>query len=264
MKKMGERDMLKAQVNRKKPRLASSTTKSLFLASFIFLFFIFNSILISAVAPVSEVQYYPDGYTIVEPLWKTFDRDENIRFLITVKNISNGKTILPEEVEECTLRITNRNGNFISLTNFTYNSEYKIWDVEFNKTQINSYFPEDTTYNYIINCENSKGGSLTGTFKITETGDSTEEVDSAYQKESSIILFGILLGILLFVVYLYNREEYYLPMISGIIFLFAGVYSFSVLGNVLIQQISNVIGVLIIGLGLLSLSEAIWRFFPND
>ena len=256
--------MLKAQVNRKNPRLASSTVKSLFLASFIFLFFIFNSIFISAVPPVSEVQYYPDGYTIVEPLWKIFDRNENIRFPIIVKNISNGKTVLHEEIEYCVLRITNKNGNFISLTNFTYDEEYKIWDIEFNETQINSYFPENTNYNYLINCENSKGGSLTGTIKITETGDSTEEVDSAYKKESSIILFGTLLGLILFIVYLYNREEYYIPMISGIIFLFAGVYSFSALNNVLGQQISNVIGVFIIGLGLLSLSEAIWRFFPND
>lgn len=258
MKKTGKMDMGKAF--RKK---VSFSNKSIFLASFLFLFLIFSFNSISAVPPVTEVQYYPEGYTIVEPLWKTFDRNENIRFPIIIKNISNGKTVLPEEIDYCKLRITNKNGNFISLTNFTYNVEYKIWDIEFNSSQINDYFPDNTFYNYLINCENSKGGSLTGTFEITSDGMSTTQTNSLFKNNSSLIVFLVLLGIILFITYLYNKEEYYLPMISGIIFLTAGIFSFEALSTVFSTIISNVIGVIIIGLGLLSLSESIWRFFPN-
>jgi len=101
-------------------------------------------------------------------------------------------------------------------------------------------------------------------FEVTSSGKSLFDLNIEYTQGASIIAIGFIVALIIFLIYLRNRSEYYLPMISGIIFLTLGVFSFSVIGEVFNSTITGIISIILIGMGLFSLTEVIWRFLPND
>lgn len=260
MIKTGNTDKVKTQVPM---RSVSLSVKSVFLASLLFLFLFFNLTNVSAVPPVSEIQQFPEGYTISEQQIHTFKFGEPLRYGFILENTTDGRVINESSINCCRIITSNSQGFNTQVTNITYNDTYNLWGIELNESEVLRHFPEIGNYNYVVSCQDGRGGVVNGIFEITESGLDTEVTNTIFSQQGIILLIVFLIGLITFIIYLTNREEYYLTIIAGILFIFAGVYSFYVLPLILESLIADIISVIIIAFGLLSLSESIWRFFPN-
>lgn len=250
MIKTGKMGMLKALSERE----LVQRFKPIFLASIIIFIFIFNFSFISAVPPITQVQQFPDGYTLIDTQNKLLTQNQDYLFSTFVYNSSNGKILGNATIDYCRFFLANAQGYNLFAGNMTY-QDWGGWSIEI----LGGNFSEIGYYNYGANCENNLGGTIHGVFEVNPNGSESFEFSGPI-----LIIIFLLLGVVLFITYLYNRQEYYLPLITGIIFLFTGIFSFTALEGIFEEIIKNVIAMIIIGLGLFSLSESIWRFFPDD
>ncbi len=85
-----------------------------------------------------------------------------------------------------------------------------------------------------------------------------------FSKSIYVLIIMVSLGFIGFVLYLYNKEEYYLTVFAGILFLFSGVFALSSLQGMLETYEVYIISIVLIGFGFINLAESIWRYFPND
>jgi hypothetical protein len=85
-----------------------------------------------------------------------------------------------------------------------------------------------------------------------------------FSKSIYVLIIMVALGFIGFVLYLYNKEEYYLTVFAGILFLFSGVFALSSLQGMLETYEVYIISIVLIGFGFINLAESIWRYFPND
>lgn len=126
---------------------------------------------ISAVPPVSEVQQFPNGYLLREQQYHVFEYGKPLRYGFFLENASNGKCVDNSTGVICVLTISNPQGFNTIQYNLTWQTEYNLWGIELNETQVLETFPEIGYYNYAIYCQNDAGGGLTGEFLVTNSGE---------------------------------------------------------------------------------------------
>lgn len=257
--------MLKAQ----RSLGVSSSYKSIFLASFFFIF-LFSISLVSSTCVDQVSSYSPqlatyidNGYVIAPVTIASGLINNDLNLFFRVYDI-NGKIVPTTDTKvNCSaflfspiadrqyILLGNENIESISLTGRK---------ATFPKSFIN----ETGTYIWFIGCEGLVNGGARQGFSCIIDPEKPEDKTLDFSKNIILIIILSVLAVIFFIVYLYNKEEYYLPFISGICFLLAGLFSFSGLEGYFEKIVTNSIGVILIGLGLFNLGESIWRFFPND
>ena len=152
------------------------------LISFLFLF-LFSCV--SAVPPVTTVQSYPQGYTLVEQQIESIKSNQDYKYHIFVTNASNGYYVDNDSVE-CNFFLADIKGEVIFSSNFEYKGIY--WEVEIPRSNLTK-----GQHPYGVGCYNGGiGGSLSGTFDITILGTELTE-------QKSLLYSGLLaISILLF------------------------------------------------------------------
>lgn len=224
-----------------------------YLSIFLFLFFIQ---FVSAVPPVTTIDYFPQGYTITEAQQSYLQVNHSYRYHFLVNNASNGVEINDSYIK-CDFIIQDLYGNPLQYDEATYIGSF--W--EFNITA--ETLSNISQYAYAINCNNTNGAVLAGTFETTETGLEINETVESNTRLGLIFLLSIM-GITLFIVYLNKKEEYYLPLIAGMLFMLSGIFCFTELSIYYDKTFVDVVGIILVGLGLFNVAESIWRFLPDD
>lgn len=185
------------------------------ICSFVFLLiFMLNSV--QAAPPVTTVQYFPEGYSIIEQQNNILKLGEPIKYSFLLKNATNGMTVTDSGIDCCRIIISNSQGLNQHIFNFTYNSSNRIWSIDLNKSQILEVFPEVETYNYVICCQssgNSIGGAISGVLEIVNVNK-----DPAIY----IIILAYLLAIFFLVYSRYTDFNDVLLFFSAIIFIILG------------------------------------------
>lgn len=235
----------------------SSSTKSIFLFSFLFLFLISFS---SAVPP----QQTSDTTLDLEAVYPS-DHKLGEDYYIHTHVFDTADEVLVTTGANCYYHFYNHQidgGQHISIGNMTQ------FGAGYNATVNGSLINETGEYSTLIWCDMTDPANKIGynkyTFKLTDSGSSQENEIIGENQKGIILAVLTLIAIILFITYLYNRGEYYLPMVSGILFLLSGIMAFSSLEPIVGTTMKDVIGVVLLGLGLLSLAEVIWRYFPDD
>ena len=71
-----------------------------------------------------------------------------MRYGFLLANASNGRVINDSIINYCRIVTSNSQGMNTQVSNITYNSEYRLWGLELNKTEVLRHFPEMGFYNY--------------------------------------------------------------------------------------------------------------------
>jgi len=152
---------------------------------------------IVAQPPVTTVQYFPNGYVIVESQHEYLKQGQNYQYNFFLYNYSTGYLIDNSSIN-CTFYLANSSGEIIFIENIKYLSE-GYWEVDIN----GSNFLNKGSYPYGVSCQDDSGGSLAGIFRVTLTG---------YQlTESKSILYIGFLSLLVLIFFLNFYGMGYLP-----------------------------------------------------
>ena len=129
----------------------------------IFIFLLLTMLtLVNAVPPVTEVQQYPEGYTITEMQVEYVKINTDLRYNLFVENSSNGKVITNETIN-CTYFMVDSQGNELLVKQMDYIDYWSIIIDKGNLTELGTKY-------YGVYCSNSEGGSLSGAFEVTPSG----------------------------------------------------------------------------------------------
>jgi len=178
--------------------------------------FIFSLTFVSAASPVTEVSYYPEGYTIREQQHHIFEYSKPLRYGFFLTNTTDGKRVNDSDINFCRIVISNSQGFNTKVHEVTYNDTYMLWGVELNQSQVLETFPETGFYNYGVSCQDGKGDVISGIFQVTPNGDSSTNNIVFYL---IIIFLGYGLNLLGF----FNRNTY-ITILGGIILIFVGLF----------------------------------------
>lgn len=234
--------------------------KSVFLASFLIFTFLFSSFLVTAQPPFQQGDFI-EGLHLEVPVIEYIKAGENFTFHVHAYNGTTGE-IIPSTDLNCSIHIysNQNNGQHLVETDMSPCILNEI-DMVYN---VSGDLLVPGLYATVISCEsNGAGGFFEYGFDVTSNA---EPIDKTLDFNKSITLLIVLTAIafILFIIYLYNKDEYYLPIIAGILFILSGVFSFTALDGMFDKLIVDSIGIILIGLGLINLGESIWRFFPDD
>lgn len=210
--------------------------KKIFLSLIIGMFLLSSFMLVSSVPPVTQISYYPEGYTIREQQIRTYDLGEPIRYGFFLTNTSSGKTVNDSQVNYCRIVTSDNQGFNTQVSNITYNDTYKLWGIELNESESLRHFSSEGLYNYAVSCQDGKGDVITGIFEVIEekTGVFNMDLDNSSNLIIMIILFAI--SILTFII---KRQE-----ISSLIMLILGFF-------MLINGVNTIASLIIISLGVI-------------
>lgn len=152
----------------------------------------------SSVPPVTTVQDFPEGYVIEEALHEFLKLNETHQYNFFVFNSTNGIEVTDDEIN-CTFYLANETGHLLFKQSAVYSDEY--WSVNI----MGGNFSKPGNYPYGLNCKDDYGGSLSGIFKVTESGLEITE-------GRSILVIGLLcllVGFLFLSLFsLFNTENY--------------------------------------------------------
>lgn len=158
----------------------------------LFLIFLLIPFVLSA-PPVTTVQQFPEGFLIEEQQYHVFKLGEGMRYGFLLANASNGRVINDSIVNYCRIVTSNSQGMNTQVSNITYSSEYRLWGLELNKTEVLRHFPEMGFYNYVVSCQDTNGGIISGVFEVNTSGYGEESNNLSYLIFSLILLLGIFL-----------------------------------------------------------------------
>ena len=136
---------------------------------------------------------------------------------------------------DCSLHIYNHSGNHLVFDDMNYDADEK----EFYFLVDAKNFSKEDFYSYIIQCNTSDyGGSVSGNFEVTKTGDNTAPTDSS----SAIAITIFLIGITFFFMWMsFSSYEFSPDMIANFILkkglLIISVY-FTILNTAIISSIA--------------------------
>lgn len=156
------------------------------IISIIFLFIIIPNV--SSAPPVTTVQQFAEGYSLVENPHKYLKLNEDYQYNFFVYNMSTG-LLVDNSTLNCSFFLANNTGNLIFFTDANY-IEDGYWQVEI----LGSNFSESGGYPYGVSCQDGRGGALAGILEVTESGVEITEA-------RSILIIG-LLGLLVFFLFL--------------------------------------------------------------
>lgn len=124
---------------------------------------------ISASPPVTTVQQFADGYIIAEAQQSTIKMNSPYSYHFFLYNISNGNDITDLDGINCSIFIANTSGSILFNSDVKSITPDNYWEVNITE-DVFSYAGE---YSYGVNCQNSYGGALAGTFYANYTGNET-------------------------------------------------------------------------------------------
>jgi len=151
---------------------------------FLSFLFILSLTLVSTAPPVTEVQQFQEGYTIVESKHEYLKLNTDYVYNFFVYNASNG-VLIDNSTVVCTFSLANDSGNILFSSNATYFSG-GYWQMNI----LGSNFTNTGSYPYGVSCQNDFGGSLSGIFVLNEAG---VEMTQA----RSILVMGLMMLLLL-------------------------------------------------------------------
>jgi hypothetical protein len=172
--------------------------------------------IVSAVPPVTTIDYFPTGYIITEAHNGIIKLNEDFTYNFILYNSSTGLDINNTSVI-CRILISDNQGELVYHNNVSYNS-YNYWSVfipgsVFNKT---GYYP------YGVDCEDGKGGALAGSFYITQTGTLLDISDSILYASFLFIIFIIMYGLIKLL--LESENKYFNYGIISILYILSNVF----------------------------------------
>ena len=165
------------------------------------------SIVVVSAAQETTIYSFPEGIDIVEQQQETIMYNTDYFYHFHLLNSSNGAVITNDTIY-CSFFIANETGNVIFGSNVTYVGPY--WEIKVDGTVIKI---GESPYGLICIGENI-GGSLSGTFNATSTGE-----------DGSMFYLILLtsLAIIFLLASLFVDEEFFV-YISGTLFLLGGIY----------------------------------------
>mgnify|MGYP000008782113 CR=1 FL=1 len=152
----------KEQEGKKVANISCKTNGTIFLITFLFLMS-FSIVVVSA-AQETTIYSFPEGIDIVEQQQETIMYNTDYFYHFHLLNSSNGAVITNDTIY-CSFFIANETGNVIFGSNVTYVGPY--WEIKVDGTVIKI---GESPYGLICIGENI-GGSLSGTFNATSTGE---------------------------------------------------------------------------------------------
>lgn len=179
-----------------------------------FLMLLVSLTFVSAQPPVTTVQQFPEGFILAEQQIHTFKLGEPLRYGFILENSTDGRTTDNSTIEFCRMITSNSQGLNTQVSNISYITEYHLWGLGLNESEVLRHFPEIGYYNYLISCQDSVGGSLTGIFEITESGLSSDQSsrDKIYISIILILFFSTLIYILSYINEKINYDKWYSNM----------------------------------------------------
>jgi hypothetical protein len=153
--------------------------------------------LVSAQPPVTTVQQFPEGYTIVEINYQTLEVGKDFYYFFYLYNTSSGLKIDNTTVV-CNFHMTDSQGNLLINEAEVYQPN-GYWYTIIN----GSYINETGYYYYGVDCSDGLSGALSGVFEVTYTGKD-------FTTPKAILYIG-LLGIMLFILFSTFFGMAYLP-----------------------------------------------------
>lgn len=161
----------------------------------LFALILFSLTFVSSALPVTQVQQFPNGFTLAEQQIHTFKFGEVMRYGFILENSTDGKTVDNSSINFCRMVTSNSQGFNTQMTNISYLPEYHLWGIELNETEVLRHFPSIGQYNYLISCQNDVGGALSGVFDVSLTGIEIDPIEVEYHKTG--IYFLAILGFIL-------------------------------------------------------------------
>jgi len=153
---------------------------------------------IDAAPPVTTVQNFPKGYVVEETQQSALVLNHDFSYHFYLYNSSNG-IIISDDEANCTFAMANLYGKIIFSSNATYIESGDYWELNISGDYLN-YSGE---YSYGVNCQNSQGGALAGTFLVTPDG-------SLYTENSNILVWALLgLGFIFILFSIYFNTKYW-------------------------------------------------------
>ncbi len=250
MKTKKERRKVKTQTENDQPqRLSKGVILPIVSLFFLFLFFTFNVI----AQPQTNIQVSTadEKIEISYPKSNIQEQYEGFNVQFRTFNVSSGK-FLDNETCDCNVTLLDSKGDIIYQKTSEYNSTSRFWQNDIN----GSYFEETGKYRYEILCIDGEiDGFVSGKYEVTNVNN---------QNLANILFFSTLaLGILIYA-FSYSRDDSgHTILISGASFIISGLISINYMGAFFESHLTNMLGYLVIGIGLIVLGDAIWRLFPN-
>lgn len=173
---------------------------------------------VSSVPPVTTVQEFPEGYTIVENPHLYLVQNQDYQYNFFVYNSSTG-ILLDNSSLTCNFFLANKTGEIIFNGNPKYFSDGH-WGIDI----LGGNFSYTGTHPYGLSCQDGFGGALAGDFEIIEdTENNAKDLKIDLSNNINLILFIISLliafGLLLF---RQNSWSGFIFMILGLILIFSG------------------------------------------
>ena len=150
--------------------------------------------LVSAVAPVTSIQAFPTGLTIVNSPQIYIKQNTDFEVNFIVHNSTTGYHIDNSSVN-CTFFLENSQGTLIAVENVSYN-DLGYW----NLTLLSGNFSDIGQHNYAIDCHDGvSGGETTGTFFVNSIGKKLHDSE-AYLTLGCIAIIMLFMGMLIFII----------------------------------------------------------------
>lgn len=183
----------------------------------VFILLILSLTLVSCAPPATTVDYFPNGYIITEAQQSAVKLNENFTYNFLLYNASTGKSIPNETGLSCRIFITDNTGSLLLAKNASFVlNEY--WSVNISS----DIFNHTGEFPYGVDCINSYGGAIAGTFFVTPTGTLLEVSDSVLYFVFLAILFVIMLG--LFKILFSSENKYLKYGLVAIIYILSNVF----------------------------------------
>lgn len=162
---------------------------------FIFLFTLILIPLVNAVPPVTTTSNFPEGYSLIEEQQEALKLNQDYVYYFFVSNSTTGQPLTNTSVN-CSFFIANSTSDLIVIVpRVTYNSS-GFWEVPI----LGSNFSHIGEFPYGLSCFNEAfGGSLSGTFFITYTGQEFSEAQAILSGFLLIILVGLIISLVFFI-----------------------------------------------------------------
>ncbi len=141
----------------------------------------------SCVPPVTTVEYFPEGYSVIEAQHSQLKINESFTYNFILYNSSNGISLDNSTGIICRMFIANSSGDLVFQKNITYTIN-GYWNVVIP----DGVLSKRGYYNYGVDCEDGKGGALAGSLYVTENGNDYNEYTA-----------GVIIGLLVFFCFLF-------------------------------------------------------------
>ena len=207
--------------------------KKFILFAFIFVFMIS---LVVAVPPVTLTKQFASGFGIVDSPQERIEINKDYQINFFVLNLSDGMDITGTDAD-CTFYLSDNTGALLTYIDVPYAAE-GYW----TETISWGNFTETGEHYYGIKCNSTTlGGSKTGTYIVTPTGD------------NNIFTFQIFLYIFLFALcflgFIIKNE--WVVILSGIGLIMLGIFSYTQGISDFRNQLTNLISLVTIAFGAL-------------